>query len=372
MMVDESSSGPPELIYCLICNSTLKSSSHYEVSSTRTIASNSVLAFKIFDILTLECLSGVLCKICHDLVDQIDVFQQNIQDMKQQLLGRQEDEAAATANAKIFLPSKGKRRGPGRPRGSTNKSKSPAATIMESSSSTSAEGSGRMEIKQESFEEEAETKVKVLLEEGDWVGEVSESEENEDESVASDEDDKPKKKPKKLKDGQAKKRSAPRKFYRSFDDPQMQVLEDCRVDPEKFMFRSDEVSAQPTEQVANAETLVFLEQSLQQKKLLTIREITNVEEMKDFDLVDCKRYKNDHIPVRGDKFCFACNTEFPNYSNRLTHYIATHCTRDELYSCQRCDCHFSDDAKGMQHMLTMHQQVRKENQCRNLTFSIRT
>ena len=53
-------------------------SSVYSVMDTKLLTSGATLAFKIFEFLQLECFSGYACKPCHDLIEELDFFQQNI------------------------------------------------------------------------------------------------------------------------------------------------------------------------------------------------------------------------------------------------------------------------------------------------------
>ena len=53
-------------------------SSWFSVMETRLLPSGAILAFKIFEFLQLECVAGYTCKKCHDLLEELDFFQQNI------------------------------------------------------------------------------------------------------------------------------------------------------------------------------------------------------------------------------------------------------------------------------------------------------
>ena len=62
---------------CVVCQESLVDKM-FPLFTTTTLSTQSLLAYKLNELLGLECLSGCCCRHCHDLVEQIDFFQQNM------------------------------------------------------------------------------------------------------------------------------------------------------------------------------------------------------------------------------------------------------------------------------------------------------
>ena len=80
-------------VSCLVCrenaSSGSSSNSIYPASSTWTTASNVSLAQKVQEILGIQATEeSLVCQVCFDLIDQLDVFEQNFIGTKQKLRKR--------------------------------------------------------------------------------------------------------------------------------------------------------------------------------------------------------------------------------------------------------------------------------------------
>ncbi len=110
----ESASPSPSCALCrlsLSASSTSPSSAFFGLLTSRTTASDTLLALKVFEATGAEALEGYACQGCHDLLEQIDLFEQNALATKRRLRERM----MATDREEMELAEerhkKGKKRG---------------------------------------------------------------------------------------------------------------------------------------------------------------------------------------------------------------------------------------------------------------------
>ncbi len=75
---------------CVVCSESDSSATFVPVISSRTAASDVLLAFKLFEVIGLEALDGVICSVCLDLLEQIDFFEQNAASSKEKIKQRKD------------------------------------------------------------------------------------------------------------------------------------------------------------------------------------------------------------------------------------------------------------------------------------------
>jgi hypothetical protein len=83
---------------CVVCNAPGDEAQFFNIMSTRTTASNLLLAFKVYDVLHVDLAGGWICSLCHDLLDQVDFFEQNAAGTKQKVKDRQGNGGSAGGN----------------------------------------------------------------------------------------------------------------------------------------------------------------------------------------------------------------------------------------------------------------------------------
>ena len=72
---------------CLVCKEDA-SGTGVAVNSVRTTASNVLLAFKLFDVCGIQSWGGLVCGLCHDLVNEVDGYEVNLKASKNEIMER--------------------------------------------------------------------------------------------------------------------------------------------------------------------------------------------------------------------------------------------------------------------------------------------